>query len=545
VRYDGFAAPPQPDKIFVHIDKSYYVSGETINYKVYFLNRESIESKIVHVELVGANDSIYQDQINLITGNAASGKFNLPISFKEGNYLFRCYTAWNINFGSESIFYKVIPVYNEWLSGNPVDQNIDYYKKDSLGFIGKGNAQISIELKNDGPVHPGDSVSIELFIEGSASAEVSLTAFDLNLVRPVVLDDYTEYLNELNTENEIEIKYDPEKSISVQGTVREQITNEPVTSSVLSVFNVQEANFTRIKSKDGSFSFELPLFEGSAQFQIINMNPYQEKVPVVQTQSLISYIKNQPEFSEVAVRTEEVKKYLYFSKLRRHIDEVFYQDRKDSLQLVTTQYLQFDPDKTYDMENYRYIKNFEDFIRQAVPNATSFKEKDSRMIKLYNSETKKYFMTKPWLLVDNYFVFNDSIVYNMPFNQIKRIEIFNTNQSIFKYFEPIMIQGGVIAVYTKNNFLFKYVEATPNMLLINGLPLNNPVYKLQHSSGAPDMEPIIHWEPNISIESNRPASFSFQTNDITGQCMIQVVGMDSEGNLIEGNMVYEVSDKID
>ena len=108
------------------------------------------------------------------------------------------------------------------------------------------------------------------------------------------------------------------------------------------------------------------------------------------------------------------------------------------------------------MEKYRYIKNLEDFIRQAVTNAGTYKEGDTRKILLFNSETKKNFMTKPWLLVDNYFIFNDSIVYNIPFSQIKRIDLFTTNKSIFKYFEPIMIQGGVIAVYTKNNFLDNY-----------------------------------------------------------------------------------------
>ena len=104
-----------------------------------------------------------------------------------------------------------------------------------------------------------------------------------------------------------------------------------------------------------------------------------------------------------------------------------------------------------------------------------------------------------------------------------------------------MIQGGVIAVYTKNNFLSKHVESTPNMLLINGLPKDNPGNSAEYSTGAPDMEPIIHWEPNISIQSENPINFSFQTNDITGPCMVQVVGIDSEGNIIEGNMVYQVS----
>jgi hypothetical protein len=108
-----------------------------------------------------------------------------------------------------------------------------------------------------------------------------------------------------------------------------------------------------------------------------------------------------------------------------------------------------------------------------------------------------------------------------------------------------MIQGGVIAVYTKNNFLSKYVQSTPNMLFINGLPRDNTETNVGRASGAPDMEPIIHWEPHISVRSGSSTGISFQTNDIIGRCMIQVVGMDSEGNLNEANFVYEVSERKD
>jgi len=545
--YKGYTVPPQPDKIFVHLDNSFYVSGETIHYKIYFLNKEKIESKVVHVELIGANDSISLDQINLVTNNTASGKFKLPISFKEGNYLFRCYTLWNINFGHEYIFYKEIPIYNESLTGNPVDQNIDHYKKDSLLYSANGYGQINIEIMNDGPVYTGDSVYLKVSVKDNASASFSVSVFDLNLVKPMNLDEYDNCLSDLKKGNdsEIEIRYNPEKSILIQGKVLEQGTDEPITSSVLSVFNVHDVNFTRIKSKKGDFSFELPLFNGTASLQVINMNPYQEKVPVVITRTIISDIKNQPTFPHVAERTEEVQKYLYFSKLRRHIDEVFYQNPIDSLHLMTNQYLQFEPDKSYDMEKYRYIKNMEDFIRQAVSNATTYKEEDTRKLKLFNNETKKYFMTKPWLLVDNYFVFDDSLVYNIPFNQLKRIDIFNTNQSIFKYFEPIMVQGGIIAVYTKNNFLSNHVGASPNMLMINGLPLDNNENYDDSFTGAPDLEPIIFWEPDLSNEGGDSVHLSFQTSDITGACMIQVMGLGADGQLIEGNMVYQVSERIE
>jgi hypothetical protein len=271
------------------------------------------------------------------------------------------------------------------------------------------------------------------------------------------------------------------------------------------------------------------------------MNPYQEKVPIVQTRNILFDVGQPAIATGRPERSPEVNKYLYFSKIRRHIREIFYQDITDSLQLASIPYLQFLPDKSYDMEKYRYIKNVEDFIRQAVTNAGSYKEGDTRKILLFNIETKKYFMTKPWLLVDNYFIFNDSLVYNIPFSQIKRIDLYVSNKSIFKYFEPIMIQGGVIAVYTKNNFLGNYMEASSNLIRVNGLQNANNEESPISYPGAPDLDPMIFWQADLTTDEKGFARFNFQTNNITGDCMIQVVGMDKSGNLIEGKYIYQVT----
>ena len=36
--YPAYSSAPAPDKIFVHLDKAFYVAGESIHYKIYFLN---------------------------------------------------------------------------------------------------------------------------------------------------------------------------------------------------------------------------------------------------------------------------------------------------------------------------------------------------------------------------------------------------------------------------------------------------------------------------------------------------------------------------
>ncbi len=541
--HPAYSFTPEPDKIFVHLDKSFYVAGESIHYKIYFLNERDIDSKIVHVDLVDAQDSVKIEQIVLISDNTASGEFRLPVSFREGNYLFRCYTTWNINFGNEYIFYKTLPVYNEWLTGISADKNMDYLTRDTARLKDIKNQELNVNTVNCKPIHARDTLSVEIQTRSTKAANLSVTVFDLNLIQPLDLNQHDEYLAKLKRQpmDEVELRFDPEASILVQGSVKEPRTGDPITSNVLSLYNKRDFTFTRIKSKDGVFSFKLPLFHGKANLQLMNMNPYQEKVPLVQTRTILydveqlAIIKGPPE------RTPEVNKYLYFSKLRRHFREIFYQDTTDSLQLVSTPYLQFLPDKSYDMGKYRYIKNMGDFIHQAVTNAGTYKEGDSRKILLFNNETKKYFMTKPWLLVDNYFIFNDSLVYNIPFTQIKRIDLYITNRSIFKYFEPIMVQGGVIAIYTKNNFLSNYVESSPNMLEINGLQnVQNEESSISYPA-APDLEPLIFWQADLKTDENGFARLNFQTNNITGHCMIQLIGMDENGNLLEGKYIYQVT----
>ncbi len=108
-----------------------------------------------------------------------------------------------------------------------------------------------------------------------------------------------------------------------------------------------------------------------------------------------------------------------------------------------------------------------------------------------------------------------------------------------------MVQGGVIAVSTKNNFLANHIGVSPNMLLINGLPPDDTENFEARFTGVPDLEPIIFWEPDISNTGSDTVYLSFQTSDITGACMIQVIGMGADGQLIEGNMVYQVSERIE
>ena len=394
------------------------------------------------------------------------------------------------------------------------------------------------------PLHPRATVSVSLILKENGPANLSVSVYDLNLLRP---DNQARYIVSENLKTstlmaESERIHAPEKSLRVHGRLTDPDTKEPLNSNVLSVFDPSEMIFTRLKSKDGFFTFELPIFEGRRKFQIINMNPFQPKVPeveIIRHGSMISTMRSPRDLPE---KSDEINKYLYYSRIRNKIGEMFQDDILDSLKLMPASRPAYEPDRSYDMSEYRLIKNVEEFINEGITNSTTFRKDGQKKVKLFNTETKKFFMTEPWMMVDGHFIFNDSLAYNIPFSNVSRIDVFTTNTSLLKYFDPIMIQGGVIAIYTNNNYLEDYTELLPNMITVNGV-FNDPVIysldsRMYKYGQGPDLDPMIYWNPSVLTDDEGKARVDLRMNDIIGNCLIVVEGTDRHGNYILGELTY-------
>jgi hypothetical protein len=155
-------------------------------------------------------------------------------------------------------------------------------------------------------------------------------------------------------------------------------------------------------------------------------------------------------------------------------------------------------------------------------------------------------MKSPWFLVDGYFIFNDSLIYHLPFNELRQVDLYNTNESILKYFDPIMIQGGVVAVYTHNNSLAEHINSQPNTLVVKGLDTDDdtafnkfPVSS-DLSDQKPDLNPLIYWNPEIHFSANGMTELEIPANDVSGNYLIQIEGMDTDGKPFFGRKVIPV-----
>lgn len=104
------------EKLFVHTDKSFYLAGEIIWFKVYALEGNThvplTVSKVSYVEIITKdNKSLAQAKIAMSDGNG-NGSFHLPFSVNTGSYTLRAYTSWMKNFSPDDYFEKPVTIVN-------------------------------------------------------------------------------------------------------------------------------------------------------------------------------------------------------------------------------------------------------------------------------------------------------------------------------------------------------------------------------------------------------------------------------------------------
>lgn len=115
-RFDRYRKTFLQEKVYVHTDKAFYLSGEILWFKIYYVDgafhKPLDVSKVAYVEILDKeNKAVLQGKVDLREGKG-SGSFYLPVNIESGNYRFRAYTRHMKNFSPEYFFEKDITIIN-------------------------------------------------------------------------------------------------------------------------------------------------------------------------------------------------------------------------------------------------------------------------------------------------------------------------------------------------------------------------------------------------------------------------------------------------
>ncbi|SHK06314.1 MG2 domain-containing protein [Hymenobacter psychrotolerans] len=112
------------EKLFLHLDRPLYLSGETMWLKVYAVDgtysRPLTLSSVAYVEVLDARrQPVLQGKVALKNATG-QGSFVLPGTLASGTYTVRAYTSWMKNFSPDAYFQSVVTIVNTFaISGAP------------------------------------------------------------------------------------------------------------------------------------------------------------------------------------------------------------------------------------------------------------------------------------------------------------------------------------------------------------------------------------------------------------------------------------------
>ncbi len=90
-----------PEKLYLHTDRTLYKPGEDLWYNAFLLNADDLQpsrqSQILYVELLDPRGTALSQSILMVLGGQAAGDFNFPAHLPGGQYKLRAHTLWMKN----------------------------------------------------------------------------------------------------------------------------------------------------------------------------------------------------------------------------------------------------------------------------------------------------------------------------------------------------------------------------------------------------------------------------------------------------------------
>lgn len=113
-RWNVFAGWCSPEKLYLHLDRTYFATGETVWFKGYLENASSgalqKESNYIYVELLDQDGEIVTRVKIRRKGNGFPGSMLLSQNLKGGDYTLRAYTLWQMNGSADYMFHQKIRI---------------------------------------------------------------------------------------------------------------------------------------------------------------------------------------------------------------------------------------------------------------------------------------------------------------------------------------------------------------------------------------------------------------------------------------------------
>lgn len=524
------------EKIFVHTNSNFFVTGEEIHFKIYCLNASknnmSTLSKIGYIELIDENNnSVYKQKIRLKNGEN-DGAIFLNQELRTGTYKFISYTQWMRNsqtFFEENIFiinpfsdklkkldsleiinYSKIETKNTAILELKVDKK-SYQKREKVtfNFDKKTNANVSISVRKIDSLNIPSKINIRSYLTNFAPSKSVSTK---------------EYLPELRGE----LFYG--KVLSKSG---ENVSNLKIG---ISFIGNQKVTKTAITNSKGDFFVNLDK-SYEAENVIVEVLDHPKDSFIIELNSNDKLEKSYQNFTKIYY-TDAIRKLVKQKSIYNQIENAYHEVKQPFVETEQNNSYIFDKNAhkiVYQLDDYTRFKTMKEVTVEILQDVWISEKNDTFNFHVRDFNLEVDTDVKTLLIVDGFLVNNHSDIVFFDALKIKTIEIVKE-----RYFFGAKKYQGIINITTFNN-AYKPNTNEKNLFSLlkpsKEITLFSPNYSSSINDKIPDFRTQLYWNPNLKNTSD---PISFYTSDVTGTFEIIIEGITFDGTPIYEKTFFEV-----
>ncbi|MEL6653501.1 MAG: hypothetical protein AAFQ87_22115, partial [Bacteroidota bacterium] len=199
------------------------------------------------------------------------------------------------------------------------------------------------------------------------------------------------------------------------------------------------------------------------------------------------------------------------------------------------------PDMLRSLDRAEDIEASQKFLEDILP-AYRKRLESLKTLSLLEEESNQRFLGPPMYLIDNYITFDPQKIFEVPWKQVERLELFTLNRTLGNTFGPLGFNG-VFAVYTRRTEAPKTILEDPHNMTYEGFyrPRTfeeslGPVEK-----NKPVFRPTIYWNGSLQADENGEIVIRIPHSDDLGRFRVRVEGFESRESWGIKEAFYEVS----
>ena len=535
------------ENIIIHLDKSFYVTGEVVWYKVYL--PKDFEGRAVTLKTTVMNE---MGTVKHYSHHATDGKsyfssyYKIPFETRSGLYSL-ILSGIKTSTGKPVKLAEVgLPIYNDLETVRIAKEDLLIPDNISNNTPSISNSPLKVSVELDKTTYANrEKVNVIVKvtdaagqpIEGNCSVAVTDQSIAGDMTLPIgniLGGPIPPNIIAKNINN----------SINVRGLFLDKDKN-PKKVEIMGVFSPKENEFVFTSSNDqGAFSIEVPNYSGEKPVQFVNHYEIDNDVEV----RLSENIKR--ELQQDLIYTEGILTYLKLSRERKKIFQMFGAFESD-VQPVVDKFNKTTlvADKEYNLRNYSTFEDLPMFFTEVLT-YLKFKKQGKKYVAKMTNPTPTWegnYPGDPMFIVDGKITRDADFVSKIEYSHLEQINLFFNIKELKKQFN-ILGKSGVAEITTDLPKILLPESDEKRIFSITGLQpqADFPVFEtsqINDNDRFPFFRPQLYWNDNVMINANGEGKFSFTQTDDESTFKVQVLVQGKNGEMGSGEVIYEVEVK--